>query len=204
MTHESKQDAPDASAPEDKHLRRCIVTRHSQKREKMLRFVVSDAGVVTPDLAGRLPGRGIWLSARRDVLETARARHLFSKAAQRSVIIPDDLYERIVLGLEMRVVQVLGLARRAGQARTGFVKCREWISSGHVGLVIHNEDASPDELRRLLSGATALPCVKLPSGTLAKAFGREHAVYAVVSRGALAQKLADAHERLTGLAGKPE
>lgn len=192
------------AAHEEKHLRRCIVIRLSQKREKMLRFVVSDTGVVVADLSGRLPGRGIWLSARRDVLETAQARQLFSRAAQRNVTVPDNLYEQIVSGLETRLVQILGLARRAGQARTGFVKCREWISSGKVGLVVHSLDASAEELKRLRSGANELPVVGVPVGMLAKAFGREHAVYAVIGRGAFSQQLTDAHVRFSGLAGKPE
>src|SRR5579875_358757 len=54
-------------------LRRCIVSRERGERARMIRFVVGPNGEVVPDLAAKLPGRGIWLSARRDMLDTARA-----------------------------------------------------------------------------------------------------------------------------------
>ena len=55
-------------------LRRCIVTRERLPKERMIRFVVAPDNVLIPDLAATLPGRGMWLSARADVLETARAQ----------------------------------------------------------------------------------------------------------------------------------
>src|SRR5271168_2430772 len=68
--------------PESGPLRRCAVTRERLAKEKMIRFVVSPDRVVVPDLAARLPGRGIWLSALGDVIETARTRGAFAKAAR--------------------------------------------------------------------------------------------------------------------------
>lgn len=179
--------------------RRCIVTRESGNPDTMVRFVISPDGVVVPDLAARLPGRGIWLSARRDVLETARTRHLFSRAARQPVKVPEDIAQILVSGIEARLVQGLGLARRAGQALCGFVKCREWVAAGKVGLVIQGSGGSPDELRRLISGNSKLPVLTLPAQMLATAFGREHAVYVAIARGALAQRLMAEHERFLGL-----
>lgn len=40
----------------------------------MIRFVVGPDRQIVPDLAAKLPGRGIWLSASKDVLELADAR----------------------------------------------------------------------------------------------------------------------------------
>lgn len=166
----------------------------------MLRFVVSPAGDLVPDLAASLPGRGIWLSARRDVLDSARTRNLFAKAARQVVRVPDDLNSLVQVGLEKRVNDCLTLARRAGDAICGFTKCREWITARRAGVLIHDPGASPDEVARLLSGAKDLPRATVAVGTLAKAFGREHAVYAVVARGALAERLRAEHERLMGIA----
>ncbi|NVN42727.1 RNA-binding protein [Asaia siamensis] len=179
--------------------RRCIVTRESGNPDVMLRFVISPDGLVVPDLAAKLPGRGIWLSAKRDVLETARTRHVFSRAARQPVKVPEDIAQVLVSGIEARLVQGLGLARRAGQALCGFVKCREWIAGGKAGLVIQGSGGSPDELRRLISGNNKLPMLTLPAQMLATAFGREHAVYVVIAPGALAQRLMAEHERFLGL-----
>ncbi|MGA1268999.1 MAG: DUF448 domain-containing protein, partial [Gemmobacter sp.] len=55
----------------DEPERRCIVTGESAPKAGLLRFVVGPDERVVPDLAGRLPGRGIYVSASRDALAQA-------------------------------------------------------------------------------------------------------------------------------------
>src|SRR3954466_1268888 len=57
--------------PETGPLRRCVVTRESRPKAEMLRFVLDPGRNLVADLQGKLPGRGMWLSARADVLERA-------------------------------------------------------------------------------------------------------------------------------------
>jgi len=182
--------------------RRCIVTREHGAPERMLRFVASPDGMIVPDLAARLPGRGIWLSARRDVIETARTRNLFSRAAKARVTVPPDLLEVLEAGMAVRIAQTLGLARRAGQAVCGFAKCRELIVARRAGLVVQAEGGSGDELARLVSGARSLPVVMVDGSALAQAFGREKSVWAVLMLGSLASRLLAEYERFSGLAVK--
>lgn len=195
---------PGAAEAEGGPLRRCAVTRAAGERARMLRFVVGPGGMVVPDLAARLPGRGIWLSARRDVLETARLRAAFARAAKGPVSMPPDLRQMVEDGLLRRVTDLLGLARRAGQAVSGFQKAREWIQSGRAGLIVQASDGSADERRRFLSGAATLPVVTpLPADRLGAVFGREHAVHGVVAPGRLAEALRIEAERLAGVVGGP-
>ncbi|WP_338421675.1 RNA-binding protein [Acetobacter fallax] len=183
-------------------LRRCVVTRERAAPELMLRFVVGPDRGLVPDLNARLPGRGIWLSARRDVLETARTRGVFARAARGQVVIPSDLVAVIESGLARRVVEILGLARRAGQSVSGYAKVREWIEARQVGLIVQASDGSPDECARLLSGARDLPVVKpLTALSLGHVFGRERVVHAALRRGALATRLQQESERFAGVAG---
>ncbi len=76
----------------------------------MIRFVLGPGRVIVPDLAARLPGRGIWLSAEDDVIETARAQgHLaraFARAARGPVSVPADLTVLLESGLERRIGEV--------------------------------------------------------------------------------------------------
>ena len=198
-------DLTDAAAeqPETGPLRRCIVTRERGERARMLRFVVSPDRRLTPDLLAKLPGRGIWLSARRDVVETARARGAFARAAKGAVTLPPDLAGLIETGLVRRVTDLLGLARRAGQAVSGFQKAREWLTAGRAGLVVQAADGSPDERDRFLSGARTMPVVTpLSAQALGAVFGRDHVVHAIVARGRLAEALAIETERLAGFAGQ--
>jgi uncharacterized protein len=77
VTTETDQIASDGAAAEDEPetgpLRRCVLTRQRLPKERMIRFVVGPDRRIVPDLAAKLPGRGIWLSASADVLELGRA-----------------------------------------------------------------------------------------------------------------------------------
>ena len=140
--------------PERGPLRRCVITREQGERERMLRFVIGPERRVVPDLAARLPGRGIWLSARADVVENAKLRGAFARAARGPVIVPADLLALLQAGLAGRVGDFVGFARRAGEAVAGFTKAREWLVSGRAVLVLEASDGSVDERARLLSGVS--------------------------------------------------
>ncbi len=168
----------------------------------MLRFVVGPDRVIVPDVAARLPGRGIWLSARRDVLETARVRGAFPRAAKGQVVVPADLAQLVEAGLVRRVTELLGLARRAGQAVAGFQKAREWLTSGRASLVIQAYDGSPEERQRFLSGVRDMPvATPLPAAALGAVFGRDHAVHVALAHGRLAEALGVETMRLAGMSG---
>ncbi|GAN63560.1 RNA-binding protein [Acetobacter indonesiensis] len=192
---------PEADEDEKGPLRRCAVTRQQGKPDVMLRFVVSPSQVVVPDLDAKLPGRGIWLSAQRDVIEQARKRGVFARAARCQVTVPDDLVFQIEAGLRRRMIELLGLARRAGQSVSGFMKVREWVAQRNAAVIVHASDGSGDELGRLLSGARSLPVIEaLSAEDLAKVFGRERVVNVALSAGGLASRLCCENERFSGVA----
>ncbi|MCG4254887.1 RNA-binding protein [Acetobacter senegalensis] len=192
---------PEADEDEKGPLRRCAVTRQQEKPALMLRFVVSPSSIVVPDLDARLPGRGIWLSAQRDVIEQARKRGVFARAARRQVTVPEDLAVQVEAGLRRRMVELLGLARRAGQSTSGFMKVREWVMRREAAVIIHASDGSRDELDRLLSGARNLPVIEaLSAEDLARVFGRERVVNAALAHGGLASRLCCENERFSGVA----
>jgi predicted RNA-binding protein YlxR (DUF448 family) len=198
-----EQDAAGADEPETGPLRRCAVTRERMAKERMIRFVVAPDRRIVPDLAARLPGRGIWLSARGDVIETARVRGAFAKAARGQVTVPPDLLSFLRLAVSRRIGDTIGLARRAGQAVCGFAKAREWVDAGRVGLIVQASDGSVDERARFRSGRAAhLPVVApLDAVALGGLFGRDHVVHVVVATGRLADTVLVEADRLAGLEG---
>ncbi len=103
-------------------LRKCIATGALRPKDEMLRFVVGPDGSLVPDLDGCLPGRGLWLSAQRDMVNTACAKGLFSRAARHGVEVSADLAEQLEGLMVRRCLDLLGLARRAGEAVAGFEK----------------------------------------------------------------------------------
>ena len=168
---------PEPSGP----LRTCIATGEQGAPERMIRFVAGPGGEVVPDLARRLPGRGMWVRAERAAVERAVAKNLFARAAKASVKPPTDLGQRLERLLLERVLADLGRARRAGRAVAGFVKVEQMISTGRAGLLVIAEEANGDGVMKL--EASGLLAARLGDATtLGGIFGRERTVYAAVAR----------------------
>ncbi len=171
----------------------------------MIRFVVGPDRTLVPDLLATLPGRGIWLSAAGDVIETARAQgglgRAFARAARGPVTVPPDLPAVLEAALVRRIGELLGLARRAGQAVAGFDKAREWLRSGRGRLIVQASDGSAAERARFLGGAGESVAVvdPLPAAALGRVFGRDHVVHVAIAPGRLGERLAVEAARLRGL-----
>jgi predicted RNA-binding protein YlxR (DUF448 family)/ribosomal protein L30E len=167
----------------------------------MLRFVVGPESAIVFDAAATLPGRGMWLSAQADVVGLALKRGVFARAAKQQVKIPEHLPELIEAGLLRRMTELLGLARRGGNAISGFEKAREWLAAGKAGLVVQAKDGSAEERARFVGGRE-VPVVAFLSGTaLGKIFGRDNAVHVVIASGKLARMIEVEAARLAGVAG---
>ncbi|WP_428676931.1 RNA-binding protein [Reyranella sp.] len=172
---------PHLSAPPAGPMRTCIATGVEGAPETMIRFVVGPEGDVVPDLARRLPGRGMWVQAERGALERAVEKKLFSRAARAPVKAAADLVDRVERLLLDRVLGDLGGARRAGRAVAGFVKVEQMIGRHQAGLLVVAEDADGDGLQKLR--ATGLPLERLAdAAALGGIFGREQAVYVAIAR----------------------
>ncbi len=190
---------PDQTGDETGPLRRCLATGESRPVEGMVRFVIGPAGDVVPDLEARLPGRGMWLSAGRDMLNTALTRNAFAKAARRPVAVPADLAVRVETLLSRRCVELLGLARRAGQVVAGFDQVRAALAKGSRGLLVEAADGAADGRDKLRALAPDLPVVDvLTADELGAAFGRERFVHVLVEPGRLAERLRNEANRLAG------
>jgi predicted RNA-binding protein YlxR (DUF448 family) len=175
------------------------VTGESRERSGLLRFVVGPDGAVVPDVAARLPGRGLWLTPRRDIVERAVAKRLFARAARRSVVVAPGLADRVEALLAERCRETIGLARRAGRAVGGFEKVREAVEAGRAGLLLFALDGAPDARRKLGGIGRALPlAVILTAAELGAAFGRDHVVHASVGRGPLCARLLADATRIAG------
>lgn len=75
--------------------RTCALTREKREPADLLRFVRAPDGTITPDIASKLPGRGVWLSLDRSIVERAARQNPFARSLKRPVVIPDDLAERV-------------------------------------------------------------------------------------------------------------
>jgi predicted RNA-binding protein YlxR (DUF448 family) len=179
-------------------LRTCIVTGESGAPQQMIRFVVGPDSEVVPDLARRLPGRGMWVRAERGAVEQAVARKAFARAARSAAKAAPDLPQRVEKLLLDRTLEDLSRARRAGRAVAGFVKVEQLIDQRRAGLLVVAHEAEGDGLAKLQ--ASGLPIERLgDAGGLGGVFGRERTVYAAVARddssGAFIRRIADGAAR---------
>jgi predicted RNA-binding protein YlxR (DUF448 family)/ribosomal protein L30E len=175
------------------------VTGERRERSGLLRFVVAPDGAVVPDVAARLPGRGLWLTPRRDIVERAVAKRLFARAARRSVVVAPGLADRVEALLAERCRDTIGLARRAGRAVGGFERVREAVQAGKAGLILFALDGAPDARRKLVGIGRELPlAVVLTAAELGAVFGRDHVVHASVGRGPLCARLFADATRIAG------
>jgi len=180
-------------------LRRCIVSGRVEPITKLIRFVVGPDDVIVPDISKRLPGRGLWTLAARDIVNEARAGRKFDKAAKRSVSAPADLADIVELSLLESCLNIVGLARRAGHAVGGYEKTRASIASGKEVLVIVASGASTGSRERLLSGRRDIAAIDIfGQGELGKVFGRDGVVFVAITDAMIGKKLRDEAARLAG------
>lgn len=184
--------------------RRCIATGESLPASELIRFAVSPEGAVVPDLLGRLPGRGMWVRADRAAIERAVARGAFSRAAKAKVTVPADLPDRVAALQAARVVQLLSLARKGGQAVAGFDKVRAALAEGRAVALVQALDGSPDQKRKLRPpGDEAARIECLTADELGQAFGREKVIHAALLAGGLAERVVEEAAKLRRLRAIP-
>jgi predicted RNA-binding protein YlxR (DUF448 family) len=131
--------------------KRDIVSGEVLDEARLIRFVPGPDGTVTPDLARKLPGRGMWVAADRQAVETAARKGLFARAAKAPLKAPPDLAERVAQLLRARLLAGLGLARRAGEITSGFEKVSAAIDAGRAAWLIEAADGASDGRRKLLA-----------------------------------------------------
>jgi len=187
---------PPPSGPQ----RRCIVTGELHDRGALLRLVVGPDGAIVPDVAARLPGRGLWLTPRRDIVDQAVAKRVFARAARRPVAASPELADRIEGLLARRCVDALGLARRAGLAVAGFDRVGDAVRRGRAALLLCALGGAAAGHRKLAALGPELPSAGvLTAAELGSAFGRERIVHAAVAEGPLCRRLLLDLTRLAGL-----
>lgn len=193
MTRGGRSEAREA--PE----RRCAATGERGGTAGLIRFVLNPEGLVTPDFAEKLPGRGVWVTAERAPLEKAVKRNLFARGFKAPARAPEGLVALVEAGLARRLIEALGLARKAGLAICGFEKVKARLKAGPAAALIEAADGSEQGRAKLrpMAGEAAL-VASLTAGELGLAFGREFVIHAVLDAGGAAERVLRESRRLSG------
>ena len=191
----ARSDEEADSGPRERRAteRLCAATREVRPVEELIRFVLAPDGTVVPDLKRKLPGRGVWVTARRDAVAEAARRNVFSRAFKAKVVVPADLAALTERQLEMACLDALSMAHKAGRVATGFAKVEAALARGQAVALISAADSSADGTRKLMAaarrsqdheGGPPLPIIRaFSSAQLDLALGRSNVVHAALLAG---------------------
>lgn len=180
-------------------LRQCALTRARRPVDDLIRFCLDPQGNVVPDLKGRLPGRGVWVTASREAVDEAVRKGVFARGFSRAVAADAALGERIGALLEKAALDRLSLANKAGLVTAGFTKVAERLAGGGIAVLVHAADAAPGGREKIDRKAGFLPHAAVDcftSSQLNLALGRSNVIHAAVSKGGACDSFLNAVARL--------
>ena len=182
--------------------RTCITTGKTQPPHRLIRFVVAPDGYAVADLAGKLPGRGAWVTASEDAIRKADKCGHFKRALGGGLQNGDQTIMIIGAQLRARALSIAGMARRSGILLGGVGKL---LAEEHFVGLLAADDSSLRETKKL--------CAKLSVGWVARNFsatelgkicGRDSIAFVGVRTSSVpgADKLNDIlHQEITRLDG---
>ena len=179
--------------------RKCLATGEVQPKYGLIRFVIGPEDQVVPDIAGKLPGRGMYVAADRDALETAVKKKLFSRGAKRQVTVPDGLVDEVERQLARRVVDLIALSRKGGRAVAGYEKVKNMLALEEAQVLMQAVDGSGRGKSKLSTPHFGTYIGWLTADELGLAFGRQTVIHGALASGGLTQRVVEEANRLRGV-----
>ena len=179
--------------------RKCIATGQVQPKHGLIRFVVGPEAQIVPDVAGKLPGRGIYVAADRSALDKAVSKKLFARGAKMPVQIPEGLVVEVERQLARRVVDLIALSRKSGKAVAGYEKVKTWLQNEEAQVLIQAVDGSGRGKSKLSTPHFGTYIGWLTADELGLAFGRQTVIHGALASGGLTQRVVEEANRLRGV-----
>ena len=182
--------------------RKCIASGEHQPKSGLVRFVVGPDAQIVPDIVGKLPGRGIYVSATRDAIDTASQKGLFKRAAKQAVTLPEALTDEVERQLARRVVELISLARKSGDAVAGYEKVKDFLYRDDAKVLMQAVDGSTRGKSKLSTPHYGHYIGWLTADELGAAFGRQTVIHGALASGGLTQRVVEEANRLRGMRQK--
>ena len=179
------------------HDRKCVASGKVEDTAKMVRFVLSPDGEVTPDIMGKLPGRGVWVTAHREPLAKAIKTGGFARGFKSKVKVGEQLIDMTETLLSRRLLGLLAMARKSGHIAIGYDQVKAAAGSGKIAWRIEAREGAADGRSKIRTLAKAVameleqPVPKVmgcfSGAELAEALGRDTVVHVSLPPGKLAK-----------------
>ena len=185
--------------------RLCALTRSERPTSELIRFVAGPDERIYLDLARKLPGRGVWITADRASVAAAVKSGAFARSLKRKVNVSPDLPDETEKQLRRRLTEALSLANKAGLLVTGFDKVTTVIERGQACALLHGSDAATGGRQKLdlklhalnragIGSTVIIECLTIDE--LSLAIGRPNVVHAALKGGGAAERFVNEADRL--------
>ncbi|MGO8953080.1 MAG: RNA-binding protein [Rhodomicrobium sp.] len=123
-------------------VRTCIVERARKEKPFLLRFVLSPQDSVVPDIKGNLPGRGVWVTAKKTAVAEALKRRAFQRTFRKPVSASEDLPYQVEELFKRSALERLSICNKAGLVVVGFAKVEAALHRGEIAGLLHASGAA--------------------------------------------------------------
>lgn len=159
---------------------------------------------VVIDLKSTLPGRGVWVTAKKSILQEAIKRRAFSRGFKEQVNAEDGLADHTDELLEQAALGALSMSRKAGDLIVGYSKAEASLKKERILALVHAIDASEDGVRKLAAVAASrfgkvdrLSVIRLfTSDQMSMHLGRANVIHAVLLTGEAGRNFSKHAQRL--------
>lgn len=179
--------------------RKCLATGEIEPKHGLIRFVLSPDDEVFPDIMGKLPGRGVYVASQRPALEQVVKKKLFARGFKTQVKMRGDLIDEVETQIARRLVDLISLARKSGQAIAGYEKVKDWLIKEEARILLQASDGSARGKSKLSTPYKGKFVGCLTANELGMAFGRETVIHAALASGGLSKRVVEEAQRLQGL-----
>ncbi len=196
--------------------RKCVLTGERHPSYELIRFVCSPEGLVVPDVAAKLPGRGCWLLAKREVIETAVKKKILLRFGQQVILsskkedveviedvsqkkvgseiknikVDENISDLIEILLLKRCLDYISMANRAGYILSGYEKVKSAFKSGKTNILLTANDGAENGRSKMCQGLENLRIIDMfTRKDLSKAIGGENAVHLAALPGGITTSL---------------
>ncbi len=187
-------------------VRTCIVERARREKPFLLRFVLSPQNSVVPDIRGNLPGRGVWITAKKAAVAEAIKRRAFQRAFRKPVSADEELPFQVEELFKRSALERLSICNKAGLVVVGFTKVEEALNRGEIAGLLHASGAAEGGKAKLDRKFAALYSEKdhnapkncFTSAEISLATGSTNVIHAGLKDGGASRAFFEALDRFSG------
>ena len=131
-------------------------------------------------------------------------KKLFSRGFKAQVSAAKDLTDEVEKQVARRVIELISLARKSGDAVAGYEKVKSWLDREEAQVLIQASDGSGRGKSKLSTPHFGKYIGWLTADELGAAFGRQTVIHAALASGGLAKRVVEEAQRLRGLREKDD